>query len=165
MKSGQLLILTCFLTLLFAAGSHYGAHAYFRAHRLEAQVENLTVRARLMKQQAGEQAQKQRLIQRVNGFVARARDLRLTPETWARYDVNVQDALSFRELARMIDQCAHDKDLYFVPLSFHVATGEAKNSSDAVGETLKAIPRPGDEGTQRTADLALSLKGAFFVRQ
>jgi hypothetical protein len=165
MKSGQLLILTCFVALIFAAGTQFGLRAYFRARSLAVQVENLTVRTRLMKQQAGELAQKLRLTQRVNGFVAHARDLGLTPEGWARYDVNVQDSFSFRELARMIDQCVHDKDYYFVPLSFHVATGSAKNASDAAGESPKTIQRPGDDGTQRTADLVLSLKGAFFVRQ
>jgi hypothetical protein len=139
MKSGQLLILTCFVALIFAAGSHFGFRAYFRARSLAVQVDNLTVRTRLMKQQAGELAQKLRLIQRVNGFVAHARNLRLTPDGWAKYDVNVQDAFSFRELARMIDQCVHDKDLYFVPLSFHVATSKAKNLSDVAGEDLKSI--------------------------
>lgn len=165
MKNGQLLILTFFMALIFAVGSHFGVHAYLQAHSLAARVENLTVRTRLMKQQAGELAQKLRFIQRANGFVAHAQDLHLTPEGWAKYDVNVQDAFSFRELARMIDQCVHDKDLYFVPLSFHIATGRAKKAADAEEATSRAVPGPGDADTQQKADLALSLKGAFFVRQ
>ena len=165
MKSGQLLVLTCLTALIFAVGSHFGVRAYFRAASLAARVENMTVRTRLMKQQAGERAQKLRFIQRINGFVAHARDLHLTPEEWARYDVNVQDSFSFRELARMIDQCVHDKDLFFVPLSLHVTAGKAKDASDAAEEISRAVPNPGDAGTQPTADLALSLKGAFLVRQ
>jgi hypothetical protein len=165
MKSRPLLILTCCTVLIFAAGSHFGVRNYFRACRLETQVENMTVRTRLMKQQMGEWGQKLRIIQRVNGFVDHARDLQLTPEGWAQYDVNVQDALSFRELARMIGQCEHNKDLYYLPLSFHVTTQQAKNASDAAGEELKAIARSGDASGQPAADLALSLKGAFFVRQ
>jgi hypothetical protein len=165
MKNGQLLILTCFMALIFAAGGHFGVRAYFQANSLATHVENLTVRTRLMKQQAGELAQKLRRIQRVNGFVAHAREMHLTPEEWARYDVNVQDSLSFRALARMIDQCVHDKDLYFVPQSFHLATSNAKNASDVAGEILKTAPDPGNADSKKTADLALSLKGAFFVRQ
>ena len=157
--------MVCFVALIFAAGSHFGFRAYFRARSLAVQVDNLTVRTRLMKQQAGELAQKLRLIQRVNGFVAHARDMHLAPEEWARYDVNVQDSLSFRELARMIDQCAHDNDFYFVPLAFHVATGKAKDASDFAGEKLKAAPASGDADSKTAADLALSLKGTFFVRQ
>ena len=164
MKSGQLLILTCFVALIFAASSHFGVRAYFQANGLSARVENLTVRTRLMKQQAGDLAQKLRLIQRINGFVAHARDLHLTPEEWARYDVNVQDSLSYRELAGMIEQCVHDKDFYFVPLSFHVATSKAKDASGVAGEKLKAAQGPGAD-SKEAADLALSLKGAFFVRQ
>jgi hypothetical protein len=165
MKSGQWLILTCFMALVFAAGSHFGARAYFKAKGLADRVETLTVRTRLMKQQAGDLAQKLRLVHRVNGFVAHARDMHLAPEEWARYDVNVQDSLSFRELARMIDQCAHDNDFYFVPLAFHVATGKAKDVSDFAGEKLKAAPASGDADSKKAADLALSLKGTFFVRQ
>jgi cell division protein FtsB len=165
MKSDQLLILTCFMALIFAVGSHFGIQSYLRAHRLEAQVQNLTVRTRLAKQQAGELAQKQRVIQRINEFVDHARDMHLAPDEWARYDVNVQDSLSYRELARMLDQCVHEKDFYFVPLSFHVAAGKAKNESDLAGEKSKAAPGTGDADSKETADLALSLKGAFFVRQ
>jgi hypothetical protein len=164
MKNGQLLIFSGLIVLIFVISSHFGAQSYFQARQLTAQVEYMTARTRLMKQQVGESEQKIRLIQRVNDFVDHARDLQLTPEGWARYDVNVVDALTFKELARMIEQCVHNKDLYYLPLSFHLAVGQAKNSSEAMEQEMKAIPLPADATNQQAADLALSLKGAFYVR-
>jgi len=162
MKHSRLFILSGAIVLMFAVSSHFGAQAYFQARHLEIQVEHMTARTRLMKQQVGELEQKLRIIQRVNDFAGHARDLGLTPEAWARYDVQVQDALTFKELAQMIEQCIHNKDLYFQPLSFHVAVGHAGSASETLGQELKAIPA--DANDQQPNDLVLSLKGAFFVR-
>ena len=155
-------ILSGLMVLAFALSTHFGARAYFQARQLEVQVENMTVRTRLMKQQVGELEQKMRLIQRVNDFTGHARDLQLIPEAWARYDVNVQDALTFRELTQMVEQCVHNKDLYFMPVSFHVAVGQAGKAPDAQGRENNAVPA--DPNDAQPNDLVLSLKGAFFVR-
>ena len=165
MRNGQLFILTGLIAVLFAASSHFGVQAYFQARQLEDRVALMNARTRLMKQQMGELEQKLRIVQRVDDFVDHARDLQLTPNQWARYDVQVQDALSFRELSQMIEQCVHNKDFYYLPLSFHVATRKAKDAAAAAEPELKVNPTQADATDKPPADLVLSLKGAFFVRQ
>ena len=148
---------------MFVASGHFFARAYFQNRQLAAQAEIMTVRTRLMRQQIGELEQKMRVIQRVNHFVEHAGQLKLTPEQWTRYDVNVEDALTFRELSRMIEQCVHNKDLYYKPLAFQVTLGGQERS-----------PQDGEAGSASTSrrtsnqlptELKLNLKGAFFVRQ
>jgi hypothetical protein len=165
MKNGQLFILTGLIAVLFAVSSHFGVEAYFQARQLEDRVAFMSAHTRLLKQQMGELEQKLRIVQRVDDFVGHARELQLTPDRWARYDVQVQDALSFRELSQMIEQCVHNKDFYYLPLSFHVATRKARDAAAAAAPELKVNPSSADATDKPPADLVLSLKGAFFVRQ
>jgi hypothetical protein len=164
MKNGQLFVLTGLIAVLFAASSHFGVQTYFQARELEGRVAFMNARTRMLKQQMGELEQKLRVVQRVDDFVEHAQDLQLTPEQWARYDVQVQDALTFKELSQMIEQCVHNKDFYYLPLSFHVATRQAKNAAGAMEPELKVNPPQADATDKPPADLVLSLKGAFFVR-
>ncbi len=158
----RLFLISGLSVVLFVIGGQYGANAYFQARQLAAQAELMTVRTRLMKQQVGQLEQKMRVIQRVNGFVNRAGDLQLTPQAWAQYDVNVQDALTFKELAQIIEQCVHNKDLYYKPFSLRVAVGQARDG--ASGQEAKPTPEDADAANRQPPDLSLSLKGAFFVR-
>ena len=157
------LIMVCGIILVaFVASVHFGAQAFFQARQLEAQVEDLTVRERIMKQQVGELAQKVRVVERVNSFVTHAEKLGLSPEQWEQYDVSIQDAVTFKELALMIDQCVHNKELYYKPLTFHIAVGQQKIPDKPEAVAPDPTPAPGTD--KKPADLALSMKGAFLVR-
>ncbi len=161
MKPGLFLV-SSLIVAAFVVSTHFGAKAYFQTRQLKSQAALMTVRTRVMKQQVGELEQKMRVNQRVNSFMARARELQLTPEQWDQYDVNIQDAVTFKELAEMVEQCVHNKDLYYKPLSFHMAVGRGRDMDEKAEIASTAVAAQGTD--QKQGDLALSLKGAFFVR-
>jgi hypothetical protein len=158
----SLFIITGIAAALFGAGLHMGADAYKDSRQLQAQAEGLTIRTRLMRHQLGELEQKVRVLDRVGGFVDQAASQRLTPQQWSVYEVNIQDALSFAELARIIEQCDHGEGLVFKPISFHVSVGGGQAEGDAGGPS-KPLKRA-DDADSAPADATLELQGAFLVR-
>jgi hypothetical protein len=161
MKYGVLVMTGCSV-VFFVLASMFGAKAYFQARQLSIQVEMMTVRTHLIRQQIGELEKKARILQRVDDFVDHAQKMQLTPRQWTRYDVTVQEEATFRELANMIEQCAHNRDLYFKPISLQVSMGSIKDSSiEAAAVQLS----PAGDPTKKTSDVAVVLKGAFWVKQ
>lgn len=163
MRYGIYLITICAVATFIISG-HYGLNAYFKARQLKAQEENLTVRTRLMKRQVAELEQKMRVLKRVKHFVHSAKDLRLTPEHWSSYDVQIHDAIAYRELAQIVEQCIHNKDIYFWPTSLHVTVDPKQNASDEVSEDFEPVPVIADSQQGQSSDVALSLQGTFWVR-
>lgn len=113
----------------------------------------------------GELEQKVRVVKRVNEFVGRAEDQRLTPGHWASYDVDINDTLAFKELSHIIEQCVHNKDIYFRPISFHVTVDPKKEPALLEKyEDIEPLPAAADINEGEASDVALALKGTFWVR-
>ena len=157
----SLFIITGLAAALFGAGLHMGADAYTNARQLQAQAEGLTIQTRMMRHQLGELEQKVRVLNRVGDFVDQAAIRRLTPQQWSVYEVNIQDALSFAELTRIIEQCGHGEGLVFKPISFHVSVGGGRPEDEGANPS-KSLKRANADSA--SADAILELQGAFLVR-
>lgn len=157
-------IYTICAAVVFLFCGHYGLHSYFKSHQLKVEAENLAVRTRIIKRQASELEHKARILKRVGHFVKSANDKGLTPDNWSTYDVHIQETLAFQELVQIVEQCIHNNNLYFKPISFHVAVGQDKDSQqDAFGD-IESVPVNADDQEGASADVALALKGTFMVR-
>jgi hypothetical protein len=156
----------CVLALFLFCG-HYGLHSYIKARHLKAEAETLAVRTRLMKRQLGELQQKARILNRVSHFVDNTRKHKMTPENWVRYDVHIQDAMAFQELAQIVEQCIHNQNIYFKPISFHAAVNQQKQSGGDRFDGVEPVPVDADADTEKDtkADVTLALQGTFMVRQ
>ncbi len=165
MKYGLYLFTLCTLAAFLLCG-HYGYSSYTTARQLQAASENIAVRARLIKRQVGELEQKARVLNRVSEFVGRAEDQHLTPEDWSTYDVEIHDALAFEELSQIIEQCGHNRDIYFRPISFHVTVGhQEKNELADKFDDIESVPTIPNADDSQPSDVSLALKGTFLVRQ
>lgn len=158
-------LITAIAVSTFLGCGHFGVDAYVNARHLKAQSETIAVRTRLMKRQVGEMEQKMRVLQRVGHFVDRAKALHLDPQEWATYDVQIQDTMSYQTLSQIVEQCVHNKNIYFKPLAFHVAVnpGDAL-SSDVASKADQPVPLKADASEGNTADVSLALQGTFMVR-
>ncbi len=148
----------------FLLSGHYGVTSYFNSRHLKAQAETITVRTRLLKHQMGELEQKARTLDRVQHFMDSARAQRLAPENWSVYEVQIQDAVAYQELAQIVAQCAHNRDLYFKPISFHAAVDQDKDASPDKEDSMEPVPLGADSTDDGPADVALALQGRFLVR-
>lgn len=162
--TGRSYLLTAIAVGAFLGCGHFGVQSFLIARQLQARAESMTVRTRLMKHQIGEMEQKLRVLQRVAHFVERAHELRLAPESWSTYEVNVQEAMTFEKLSHMIEQCRHGKDIIFKPTTFHVALHHGDGA--AAGDSVAATPVPLDSNATKddTSEVGLALQGAFVIR-
>ena len=163
MKYRTHIIAGCALAAFVLSG-HYAARSHLEARQLKAQLDTLTVRTRIMRHQAGEREQKLRILQRVKQFVGNAEEQHLSPNDWSTYAVNVQDAVTFRELAQIVEQCVHSENLYYRPIAFHVAMGQDNNSQPVQSEQIAPVVLDADSSDGKPSDVALALKGTFLVR-
>ena len=163
MRYGVYIIAFCAVTVFLVCG-HLGLSSYQKARHLKAEVKSLTMRTRLMKWQVGELQRKTRILNRVNHFMERAEDEKLTPDKWSSYEVHIQDALAFRELAQIVEQCIHNQNVYFKPISFHAALSNEKRSEEGSFDTVEPVPVDADTNVETSADVTLALKGTFVVR-
>jgi hypothetical protein len=164
MKYGTYIVTACAVVALVWSGQ-YAARSCFSARQLKAQSDILAVRNRIMKHQAGELEQKMRVLQRVKHFVDRAVEQRLSPDSWSTYEVNIQDAITYRELAQIVEQCVHNTDLYFKPIAFHATLDEKDNKDPKLAEALEPVVLDTETLKDTPSDVALVLKGTFLVRQ
>jgi uncharacterized membrane protein len=164
MKYG-LYIFTLIALFVFLLCGHYGIRLYAKARQLKSASETMAVRARLMRRQVGELEQKVRVVKRVNAFVGKAKDQRLTPEHWSSYDVDIHDTMAYQELSHIIEQCAHNKDIYFRPISFHLTVDPNKEEMPSEKfEDIEPVPAVEDADQSQASDVSLALKGTFWVR-
>lgn len=158
-------MITGLAVVAFLLGGQYGVTSYFNARHLKARAETMTVSTRLMKHQVGELEQKARILNRVQHFMDSAHSQRLTPDNWSAYDVQIQDVVAFQELAQIVEQCVHNKDLYYKPISFHVAVGQDKDASSELEGSMEPVPPlSADAVTDGPTDVSLALQGTFLVR-
>lgn len=163
MRFGIYIYTICAVAAFLFSGN-YGLNSYFKSRQLEVEAENLAVRTRMIKRQVSELEQKARILKRVGHFVKSAQDKGLTAENWSAYDVHIQEAMDYQELAQIVEQCIHNNDLYFKPISFHVAVGQNEESPKNAFDDVETVPVNADDQGDTSADVALALKGTFMVR-
>jgi hypothetical protein len=138
---------------------HVALSAYTRCTLAANRLEALTVRQRLFKQQAAELERSYRIWQKVSDFMETIRLAGLVEQNWAVYDVAIEEPLSYAELGQLLSQCAFAENQYFKPISLQIKSVDAL-AADETGPAKK--PATADAPK---ADILLSLKGAFLVRQ
>lgn len=154
-------ILTAILALVFLAVAFSGIKT-FRSYSVQKQKANtLAIKLRLYKQELKEKERKLRILSRVNAFVDRAEKLGLTEDRWSIYNVNISEPVTFDGMEQILNACSHSRKYFFKPAMFHVqkaetdrATREQKPSTSTSADSMDTVE----------ADLFLSLKGAFVVR-
>ncbi len=105
---------------------------------------------------------KERILERINNFVDKARSLGLERERWAFYDVNIQEPITFPEVEKILAQTANSSSYYFKPLTLHVKT---KIKSDNGAKQKKPPSTSADSPETKEGDILLTLRGAFVVKQ
>ena len=154
-------VVSILLSVLFIFSAHYFFRAYdtYMADRHAVQI--LKAQRERLENRREEQAEKRRILRRVGDFVGRAEGLGLMPSDWSRYDVNIEEALSFEETVNILAETAGTPSYYFKPNTLHIKTtlgpqGEADSEAVSVASM---------EGQQLDGkDVWLTLKGAFVVK-
>lgn len=160
-KRYHLLMITIILLILFMGAVHFFLDASDRYAEQRERVAALQGRLNFMKQQKAEMERKVSILARVNRFVDKAGSLGLAEERWSFYGVNVQEMVSYEEMAQIVNQCVNSASAYFEPEVLHVRSmdpGSMKAGSDV---TPANAPASGEQ----TGDVLITLRGKFVVRQ
>ncbi len=109
---------------------------------------------------------RERLMIRLENVVKRARELGLSPEQWAQYDVEVQETVCFPRLAEILKQAGPGRNYYFEPIYLYLS----KSQPSKEGNPPAAPPAPqrsqgGQGGPFKGGDIYLKVKGSFLVRK
>lgn len=152
---------------VFAACAVVAASFYFKSardHYLAAGEQTDQARRELsMTAARGKEIEDQRrLWHRVKRFVDRAKALGLEPGRWDRYEVIVEEPLTFQEAQDILDQAVSGASYLFHPISLEARKEKVEAAVEA--KTGKANDASGDS-PRKEGDLILSLRGAFLVRE
>ncbi len=113
-----------------------------------------------------ELARRQRMVARVEGFIKKAGILRLTPDKWDQYDVEISGPISFPQLGEILGQTATGKNYYFEPLILYMAKKPPIEKGETPGSTKVEGPKVARaKGKIEEGDIFLELKGNFLVRR
>ena len=154
-------IVTMVLSILFMVAAAYTIAAYSELDSKRDTLETLKVRLRVMNHQKRDVEKTQIQFERLKGFMRKASTLGLEQENWASYDVNIQEPVTYAQMARILNQCVNTPDYYFKPLSLQVKTNVKSDQTNLKGTSLPAGDDVFDPGK---GDVLLTLKGAFVVR-
>jgi hypothetical protein len=122
----------------------------------------LTCRANQLNRQQNKRKQKMHTVLRINRFVNNIKSLGLEKEKWAVYHVEIQDAVTFTEIKKILMQCSNAAFRYFKPVSFHMKYLKATENKGEMGNTRKISEMA---LKNKTGDILMTLKGAFVVRE
>ncbi len=153
------------LAVIMLGGGLYFFNTYSRYTCLRDDFERMQARAKVVKQRATELNQKIKTIQRVERFMERVAEMEMRPEDWSSFNVNIQSWVSYKELEKIVSQCAYDRQYYFVPISFEVQTPEAVDEKDEQLQVSEAAANQGDSSLSSGSDVHLVLNGAFMIRR
>lgn len=110
---------------------------------------------RTLNRQHHELIRKTAILERASQFSKRARSLKLQPDAWTLYDVNVQAPLAFEAAQEIVYLCSDSSLAYYWPISLEI---KAPNWDQRGG----AVSRAKSEGP---VDVQLSVKGRFAARR
>jgi hypothetical protein len=138
---------------------HFAMSAYSRFAAAENRLAALTVRQRLAEQNEAQLTRSYRIWQKVGKFTEAIRSAGLSEQNWSVYDVVIEEPVTYAELGQLLSQCAFSQDFYFRPVSLQIKSADALSAEENTpAGKLKGADDP-------KADVLLSLKGAFLVRQ
>ena len=153
-------IVTMVLSILFTIAAALTIAAYRDLDGNREKLETLKIRLRVMTHQKKDVEKTQVQLDRLDGFMRKAATLGLEQENWASYDVNIQEPVTFAQMARILNQCVNTPDYYFKPVSLQVKTQVKPDQTDLKGASL---PAADDSFDPEKGDVLLTLKGAFVV--
>jgi|GEM_PF-6888891 len=154
-------IISVVLAVVFVVTAHVFFKAYDRYVTEKCALRILTEQRARLETRQGEEAKKRRKVRRVNDFVSRAGSLGMVPSSWRRYDVDLEEPLSFQEAATVLQATVNSEFYYFAPESLHVRTAVASQKR----QDPEAPVSPPEEGVEMEGkDLWLTLTGSFVVR-
>ncbi len=146
-------MITVILAIAFVIVGHFFLRAYDHFAASLERVTMLNKKADLFRLKKKEVDRKNRILLKVGHFIDKAGVMGLEPKNWAFYDVNIQDAVSFPEMEKILEQCTNSRSAYYKPISLHIKTV----ASDGVRKT-------GRSPEDRTGDLLITLNGKFVAR-
>ncbi len=107
-----------------------------------------------------EQGRKKHILERVDNFVIRAGSLGLARNQWSYYDVNIEEAISFKGAEQILRQTANSPSYYFKPDKVYIKT---KYDVGDEGDQSNEISPPTGTEQMEDGDILLTLKGTFIV--
>ncbi len=155
-------VMTGLIVMLLLIGGRFFLTGYKRYVVNQDKKAVLTCRANLLNQQQSDRKQKMHNILRVNRFVNNAKLLGLEKRRWAVYNVDIQDAVTFTEMKKVLMQCSNATFRYFRPVSFHIKSLKATHNNAGIGNKYETS---GMTFENKTGDILMTLKGAFIVRE
>jgi len=155
-------ILSALLALLFLTSAYFFLTSYNTYILNQEKFKVLTGQVHLLRQQQREMERKERIMVKVNNFINRARSLGLEKNKWACYDVNIEEPITFPEVAKILNQTVNSSSYYFKPVTLHVKT---KMESDKKATQNKPPSTSADSPETKKGDILLTLRGSFVVKQ
>jgi hypothetical protein len=150
------------LALFFSLSAYF----FLTAHKRYALNQNILReainQAQLLKAQQKELERKKGILNRIHGFVHRARSAGVEKGKWAYYDVNIEEPVPFEEAEQILGQTANSLSYYFKPITLEVKT---QIQPDAQGPSTTTAAASGDSSETKTGDILLNLKGSFVVNR
>lgn len=155
-------VVSILLSVLFIFSAHYFIRAYDAYVVDRHAVQILNAQRKRLENRQEEQAKKRRILRRVGDIVGHAEGLGLMPSDWSRYDVNIEEPLSFEETVGILAETAGTDSYYFKPNTLHIKTTLApQEEADSEAASLPSVEGQELEGK----DVWLTLKGAFVVKK
>ncbi len=147
--------------MVFLCIVHFFIQTYRQFIHTREKVEALTVRTRVMEQQRAELENKNRVLSRVSGYMAKVKSLGLEKGGWTVFDVNVEAPVTFGTMEHILNQCTNSASYYFKPVSLRIRTALASDEKTS-GHAEFTHTSPSNEGEK--GDGLLMIKGAFIAR-
>src|SRR3989339_809399 len=169
----QSYVITAILAVFFCVCGHAFMTAYTDHHITRKKLELLSGQEQFFKDRVNALERKNSALEQVTTFIDHAGRSGLVKQDWDEFFVDLtEEALSFSQLSRLLDQACTSENYYFIPESLVIRLGQAEKHSEGkegAGE-IKTTPEkvPLVSGAldipQTNSDAVVSLKGLFLVR-
>lgn len=162
------LLFTSILAAIFLVSGHFFMVAYADYNINLKKLALLKGQERSVKNRIKEFKNKQTIVEKVNTFIDKAEQNRLTKNSWDKFFVSLKnEPHSFLKLQALLDQTSNCSQYYFKPDSLSIKRGyiktdsalESGHSQPHGSQTIKQEP------TQTSWDTTISLNGYFLVHQ
>lgn len=163
----QSYVITAILAVFFCVCGYAFMTAYTDYHITRKKFELLSGQEQFYQDRVKALERKNSVLEQVIAFIDHAGRSGLLKKDWDEFFVDLtEEALSFSQLSRLLDQACTSEDYYFIPESLVIRLGQAEIGSEEVETTPEKRP-PASTGLdvpQTNSDAVVSLKGLFLVR-
>jgi len=157
------IIFAACLALVFFISVHFFLESYYRHALNSDRLEVITRQVRLLKKHHRLMEKNRRMMADVENFTKQADQLGLTRKNWQSYDVNIQQALAFSEIEKILAQAKNSDSHYFKPVILQL---HRFSESDRTKQQATVKPsNSADSSETIQKDLMITMQGAFLVRQ